>query len=96
VLVDLAVIISAFIAALAGVHLTARTLFAMGRDGGLPRVFGWTHPRFKTPWVGIALSLAITFVLGVTLGRHWTKPFPAPFTYITFMALTATLGILAV
>jgi amino acid transporter len=96
VLVDLAVIISAFIAALAGVHLTARTFFAMGREGGLPRVFAWTHPRFKTPWVGIALSLAITFLLGITLGRHWTKPFPAPFTYITFMALTATLGILAV
>ena len=96
VLVDLAVIVSAFIAALAGVHLTARTFFAMGREGGLPRVFGWTHPRFKTPWTGIALSLLITFLLGLILGRHWTKPFPAPFTYITFMALTATLGILAV
>jgi amino acid transporter len=96
VLVDISVIVSVFIAALAGVHLTARTFFAMGREGGLPRALAWTHPRFKTPWVGIALSLAITFVLGVTLGRHWQHPFPAPFTYISFMALTATLGILAV
>jgi amino acid transporter len=94
VLVDIAVITSAFIASLAGVHLTARTFFAMGREGGLPRLFAWTHPRFRTPWVGVGLSLLITFVLGVTLGRHWTHPAPAPFTYIQFMALTATLGVL--
>jgi amino acid transporter len=33
VLVDIAVITSAFIASLAGLHLTARTFFAMGREG---------------------------------------------------------------
>ncbi len=44
VLVDIAVITSAFIASLAGLHLTARTFFAMGREGGLPRIFAWTHP----------------------------------------------------
>jgi amino acid transporter len=96
VLVDVAVITSAFIASLAGLHLTARTFFAMGREGGLPRIFAWTHPRFRSPWVGIALSLLITFLLGLVLGRHWSKPAPAPFTYIQFMALTATLAILAV
>ena len=94
VLVDLAVITSAFIASLAGLHLTARTFFAMGREGGLPRVFAWTHPRWRSPWVGIGISLLITLLLGLTLGRHWTHPAPAPFTYIQFMALTATLGIL--
>jgi amino acid transporter len=94
VLVDIAVITSAFIASLAGVHLTARTFFAMGREGGLPRVFAWTHPRWRTPWVGIALCLLVTFLLGLTLGRHWTHPAPAPFTYIQFMALTATMGVL--
>jgi amino acid transporter len=95
VLVDLAVITSAFIASLAGLHLTARTFFAMGREGGLPRLFAWTHPRFRSPWVGIGLSLLITFLLGLLLGRHWIHPAPAPFTYIQFMALTATLGVLA-
>ena len=96
VLVDLAVISSAFIAALAGIHLTARTFFAMAREGGLPRLFAWTHPRYKSPWVGIALALVITFVLDLTLGRHWNSPAPNPFTYVQFMALTATLAILAV
>src|SRR5207244_1571399 len=86
---------SAFIASLAGLHLTARTFFAMGREGGLPRIFAWPHPRFRSPWVGIGLSLLITFLLGLILGRHWSKPAPAPFTYIQFMALTATLGVLS-
>jgi amino acid transporter len=94
VLVDLAVITSAFIAALAGVQLTARTFFAMGREGGLPGAFAWTHPRFRSPWVGIAFALVITFLLNLTLGRHWNHPAPSPFTYVQFMALTATLGIL--
>ncbi|MDX6369230.1 MAG: hypothetical protein QOG93_732 [Gaiellaceae bacterium] len=96
VLVDLAVISSAFIAALAGIHLTARTFFAMAREGGLPRILAWTHPRYRSPWVGIALALVITFLLDLTLGRHWNSPAPNPFTYVQFMALTATLAILAV
>lgn len=96
VLVDLAVISSAFIAALAGIHLTARTFFAMGREGGLPRVFAWTHPRFRSPWVGVALALVVTFLLDLILGRHWKHPAPDPFTYVQFMALTATLAILTV
>ena len=54
VIIDFAVAASGFVAALGGLHLTSRTLFAMGREGGLPRAFAWTHPRFRTPWVGIA------------------------------------------
>ena len=60
VIIDFSVAASGFIAALGGLHLTSRTLFAMGREGGLPRVFAWTHPRFRTPWAGIAFSLVVT------------------------------------
>jgi amino acid transporter len=91
VIVDLAVVVDAFVAALAGVHLTSRTLFAMGRDGGLPRVFAWTHPRFRTPWAGIILALVTTIVLVIWLARATYDPF----TYFAFMATTASLGILA-
>src|SRR3954453_23894224 len=51
VIIDFSVAASGFIAALAGTHLTARTAFAMGREGGLPRVFAYTHPKYRTPWV---------------------------------------------
>lgn len=89
--VDVVVAIDAFVAALAGVQLTARTLFAMGRDRGIPSVFASTTPRFKSPWVGISAGVVLTFILGVTLGRHY-----GVFTYFALMATTGSLGILFV
>ena len=91
-LVDIAVVVDAFVAALAGTALVSRTAFAMGREGGLPRMFSWTHPRFKTPWVSILASLALTVILVSWLARAtWNNAF----TYFAFMATTATFGILA-
>ena len=90
-LVDIIVVIDAFVAALAGVHLTARTLFAMGRDGGIPRAFAATTPRFRSPYVGIAASVVLTLILGAWLGRHYGVS-----TYFALMATTASLGILFV
>lgn len=46
---DIVVVVESFVAALAGVHLTARTLFAIGRDGGIPRIFAATTPHFRNP-----------------------------------------------
>jgi amino acid transporter len=91
-LVDIAVVVDAFVAALAATALVSRTAFAMGREGGLPTVFAWTHPRFKTPWFSILASIGLTVVLVSWLARGvWNDPF----TYFAFMATTATFGILA-
>ncbi|HEU5420009.1 MAG TPA: APC family permease [Streptosporangiaceae bacterium] len=90
-LVDIVVVVDAFVAALAGVNLTARTLFAMGRDGALPRVFAATTRRFRSPYAGIAASVLLTLVLGATLGRHYGVS-----TYFALMATTGSLGILLV
>jgi amino acid transporter len=90
-LVDIIVVIDAFVAALAGVHLTARTLFAMGRDGALPRLFAATTRRFRSPYTGILACVVLTLVLGATLGRHY-----GVFTYFALMATTGSLGILLV
>jgi amino acid transporter len=90
-LVDIAVVVDAFVAALAGAALVSRTSFAMGREGGLPKVFAWTHPRFRTPWVSILATMALTLVLVSWLARGtWNNAF----TYFAFMATTATFGIL--
>ena len=89
--IDLMVALDAFVAALAGLNLASRILFAMGRDKGIPAVFGWTHPRFKSPWVGILFSLVITFILGVTLGRNL-----GVFGFFAFTATIGSLGILLV
>jgi amino acid transporter len=90
-LVDIVVVVDAFVAALAGVNLTARTLFAMGRDGALPRGFAATTRRFRSPYAGILASVLLTLVLGATLGRHYGVS-----TYFALMATTGSLGILAV
>jgi amino acid transporter len=91
-LVDIAVVVDAFVAALAGIALVSRTAFAMGREGGLPRVFAWTHPRFKTPWVAILSTILLTVILVSWLARGtWD-----PFTFFGFLATTATFGILGV
>lgn len=90
-LLDVVVAVDAFVAGLAGVQLTARTFFALGRDRGIPSVFAATTPRFKSPYVGITVSVVLTFVLGVTLGRHY-----GVFTYFALMATTGSLGILFV
>jgi amino acid transporter len=91
IIVDLSVAASGFVAALGGLHLTARTLLAMGRDGGLPRSFATVHPRYGSPWVGIVVSIVITLVLGAWLGNHY-----GPFTFFAFLATTASLAILLV
>jgi len=88
---DIVVVVDAFVAALAGVQLTARTLFALGRDRGIPTLFSLTTPRFKSPFVGITISVLLTLVLGATLGRHY-----GVFTYFAMMATTGSLGILFV
>lgn len=91
IIIDLCVAASGFVAALGGVHLTSRTLLAMGRDGGLPRLFAWTHPRWRSPWTGVIVSGVITIALGAWLGNHY-----GPFTFFAFLATTASLGILLV
>jgi amino acid transporter len=88
-LIDLMVAIGAFSATLAGLVLTSRTMFAMGRDRGLPAIFARTHAVYKTPWVAILTVLVITLILGATLGLAL-----GPFTYYGFLATTASLGIL--
>lgn len=91
VLVDLGVSVGALVAALAGVNLTARTLFAMAREGGAPRVFASTNTRFGTPWAAIGAVLALTLALVVALA--WIA-WDDPFKYFGFMATTATFAIL--
>jgi len=88
-LIDIMVAIDAFVASLAGLNLVARIFYAMGRDRSLPSAFGLTHPRYKSPWVGIVVALVITFVLGVTLGRSL-----GPFNFFGFLATIGSLGIL--
>ena len=40
-----------------------RVLYGMSRQGYLPKLFGWLHPKFRTPWG----SLGLLYVLMVLI-----------------------------
>jgi amino acid transporter len=65
VLIDVVGIVSCFAAALAIVNGGARILYAVGRDGLLPRPLAWTHPVRQTPGIAIALLSVIGLVVGI-------------------------------
>ncbi len=73
---DLAVAASFAACAIASTTALVRVLFAMGREGVLPRAFGRTSPRFRTPFVaGIVASVVLTGVplVGLVSGAAtWT------------------------
>jgi amino acid transporter len=75
-LVDLAAV-SAIIAVLLAIHTANfRVLYALGRDGALPRALGRTHPRHKTPHVAIITYSIFTLVIGLAAGIAW-GPLPS-------------------
>jgi amino acid transporter len=89
VAIDFALAAGGFVGALAALNLTSRTIYAMGRDGGLPSALAWTHPRWRTPWGAIGLASLLTLVLGIAWANHY-----GPITYFVLVATTATLAIL--
>jgi amino acid transporter len=62
-LVLFAVAVSALLCALGVLTASSRFLFAMGREGVLPRTLGKTHARFRTPWIAIIGTLVVWVVL---------------------------------
>jgi amino acid transporter len=57
--------------AAANLSSTARLPFVAGVDRYLPPAFGWIHPRFRTPWVAIAVYGAAGMVMAL-LGQAGT------------------------
>ena len=71
ILIDMAGF-SAIIAVLLAIHTANfRILYALGRDGLLPRALGRTHPIHMTPHVAIICYSIGTLVVGLIAGRAW-------------------------
>jgi len=88
--------ISSFASALGTANFTTRTAFAWGHDGYLPRAFGRTHPRFRSPHVAIAALAVITFVVGA-IGLAWQgKTLVDAVTYFSWLLQVGATGILPV
>ena len=49
-----------------------RMLYGLARDGLLPKIFAYLHPKFRTPWVSIFATFAlmmIPFIVGVDITK---------------------------
>jgi amino acid transporter len=57
--------VSAFGFVASDILSSPRMLFAIGRDGVLPRWFAHVHPRYRSPDVAIIVYAALAFVLSV-------------------------------
>jgi amino acid transporter len=96
-LVELGGMCSAFIVCVACATAGTRTLFAMGREGVLPRQFGHTHPRFQTPVNATVAVTAVAIVMALLVGYPLSdKAFGAPFSNYYFWATVGTLAIIVV
>ncbi|WP_404321689.1 APC family permease [Cytobacillus firmus] len=62
-----AVIIGNFSSGIASITSASRVLYAMGRDSVLPKkIFGYIHPKFKTPSLGI-IVIGVISLLAIQL-----------------------------
>lgn len=56
--------VTSTLAALIAFHnAVARYFYSLGREGLLPGVLGRTHPKFKSPYVGSAVQIALCLVV---------------------------------
>jgi amino acid transporter len=71
--ISVLVLTSAFAAALALFNNSTRYLYALARDGVLPRPLSRTHPRHRSPHIaalGSTVAQVVVFVLAALAGLH--------------------------
>ena len=96
-LIEIGGMCAAFVVCVACATAATRTLFAMGREGVLPRALARTHPRFKTP-VNATIAVAVlgtgmALLIGYPLSD---STFGQPFSNYYFWATMGTLAIIVV
>ncbi|HWB67829.1 MAG TPA: APC family permease [Mycobacteriales bacterium] len=97
-LVEIGALLSAFVVCVACATAGARTLFAMGREGVLPRWFSHTHPRYKTPVNGTLTIAGVATIFAVIVGYGFGTPTLGgnAFTVYYFFATIGTLAVVLV
>jgi len=91
VLIFLAIVNSAIANANAGVNAASRVIYAMGRNGVLPRIFARTHPEHRTPHVAIVVQTVAGLLLAILFAWKW-----GPLTGFVVMATALTILVILV
>jgi amino acid transporter len=90
--ITIGAICSSFSVALACVNTGARILLPMAENGLLPRSLGAVHPRFQTPHVALAVTIAVMFAIGVAM---WLLRV-APIDIFNYCGTLSSLSFIAV
>src|SRR3982751_2517051 len=88
IIVFLAIVNSIAANSNAAVNAATRVFYALSRNRLAPRMFGRTHPEFKTPYIAIVWMSVFAFVLSLILGWKWGP--------LVGFALIATLAVIVV
>jgi amino acid transporter len=96
-LLEVGALLSAFFVCVACATAGTRTLYAMGREGVLPRFLGHTHRTFKTPAYATLTVALVSVVLAAIVGfGYGDKLGNEPITVYYFFATLGTLMIIVV
>ncbi len=96
ILIDLLGIQASFGVLIGSTIAASRMLFALGRDGVLPKRLGTVHHKFKVPWSGITVVLAsgvlINLLVGIYVGFSftiylWSANIVVFFALLTYMSV---------
>lgn len=71
---DLGIAASWFACTIASVNALARIVFCMGREGVAPRMFGRTHPAFRTPSTAIICVMPVVAMVPIAIIISGTSP----------------------
>ncbi len=89
-ILDLAVAISAAACVSASLNAAARGLYSLGREEILPRDFGRSHSKFKTPHVALYVLAPLVAIAPIVLVANGT----APLSIFGYIGTLATFGYL--
>ncbi len=100
-LMQVLILTGAFACAMAFHNVAMRYFYAMGREGILPRSFGRTHPKHRSPYVASVAQTVFALVLvlawGIGAGFSFEKAFDAGYVRVyTMMAVQGVVWLLAI
>jgi amino acid transporter len=89
--VFLAIVNSTIANANAGVNVSSRTAYAMGRIGAFPRFLALVHPRHRSPAVAIGVGFLVTVAVTLGLGLSYD-----PVTAFVMVATALVIVLVAI
>jgi amino acid transporter len=95
VLIWLAILNSAIANSNAGVNAATRVLYAMARNGAMPRALARVHPEHRTPHIAVIVNCVGGAVIALLLGWKW-GPLNAFATIATAITVVVILIYMAV